>query len=178
MLRGMNVFEEASRLERQLEDLARRWERFFSRDRDVPLPPEKERGALESRLLTLSRTETTLAAEHFRVEQLLHRFTTYNALWQRQLREREGQPTGAAGRRPNAAAPAHVRDEVQELWQGFVEAQRRLHGDATVTAERFREALERQRQQLEAQGSNVDGFELVEEGGRVKIRARLRRGRQ
>lgn len=173
----MGVFEDAAVLERQLEELARRWDRYLSRDPQVPLPPEKERTALEARLLTLSRTETTLAAERFRVEQLLHRFSTYSALWQRQLRGREGELSGASSRRPNVGAAAPVRDEVGELWQSYVAAQRRLHGDTTVTAEKFREALMRQRQQLEAQGGTVDGFELVEEGGRVKIRARLRRGR-
>jgi hypothetical protein len=42
----------------------------------------------------------------------------------------------------------------------------------------FRQTLEQQRRQLEDRGSVVEGFEVVEDGTHVRVRARVRRGRQ
>src|SRR5512136_195266 len=108
ILAGVSNGDLVGQLERRLEELARRWERFFARDRQVPTPPERERTELERQLRELSRSEGRTSAEQFRMEQLLHRFATFNQLWLRQMREREEARTGAAAaaRPPNVPAPA------------------------------------------------------------------------
>ncbi len=85
----MNSPDHVSQLEHWLEDLTRKWERFFARDPKVPVPPDRERSALERRLREVSRGDPRTTAESFRMEQLLQRFMVYNQLWQRQLRDRE-----------------------------------------------------------------------------------------
>jgi hypothetical protein len=168
-------------LERSLEELARKWERFFAHDRNVPTPPERERETLERRLREVSREELHTAAEQFRMEQLLHRFTTYNQLWQRLLREREEarKAAGSAARAANETAPTSVPekgDEYHGVFSRYAAALTKAGKKVPVDYTRFRETLEQQRRQLEGRGSVVEGFEVVEEGTQVRVRARVRRG--
>jgi hypothetical protein len=169
-------------LGRWLDELARRWERFFARDPQVRTPPEPERKALERRMRELSRLETQSAAEGFRLEQLLYRFSTYNAHWQRQLRDREEsrKRIAAAEEEVNAARGAAVPpagDEYEELHAAYTTALQAAGVTGAVSFERFRDSLIAQRRSLEGRGAVVEGFDVVQESGQVKIRARVRRGR-
>jgi len=168
-------------LARWIDELARKWERYMSNDPKVPIPPERERAALARRLNDLSRGEPISAADRFRLDQLLHRFTTYNNLWMRQLRERE--TAAATGGVPglNAGRPAPVpsgEDDLARLHTRYVELLQATGHSGTVSAERFRQALEGERVRLRQQGADVEGFEVVQDGGAVRVRARLRRRRQ
>jgi len=171
-------------LGRWLDELARKWERFLAHDPHVRVPPERERSALERRLRELSRDEATSAADEFRLQQLLHRFSAYNAMWQRQLRDREASRKGTTAppdeinvaRRAPVSQPA--ADEFEPLHTSYVSALREAGSGATVSLERFRETLEAQRRSLEDRGAVVEGFDVVREGAQVKIKARVRRGRE
>jgi len=183
ILAGVSNGDLVGQLDRRLEELARKWERFFARDRQVPTPPERECTELERRLRELSRYEGRTSAEQFRMEQLLHRFATYNQLWQRMMREREEARAGAAGavRPPNVPAPTPVggeSDEYQGVFTRYVDALKKSGKETPVGFENFRRTLEQQRCQLEERGSVVEGFEVVEDGAQVRVRARVRRGRQ
>lgn len=171
-----------AQLETWLAELARKWERYLARDPQVPLPPERERAALERRLRELSREEKWSASDRFRLDQLLHRFSAHNQLWQRQLRGREvGLRTTAQDRStPNAPAPPSVgavKDELAALHRRYAELVGRTGGEA-IAVERFRALLEAQRKRLESEGKVVDGFDVVEVGGKVRVQARVRRGRK
>jgi hypothetical protein len=181
---GMNEVDTVTQLERWLEDLARRWERFFAHDPKVPVPPDRERSALERRLRDASRTEYRSTAENFRLEQLLHRFMTYNQLWIRQLREREEARVAAAqaakvlsppNTPPTTLVPP-VGAGYEALHRRYVEALQGLGSRVSVNFERFRETLEMQRRLLEAKGVTVEGYEVVQEGTQVKVKARVRKG--
>jgi hypothetical protein len=170
-------------LGRWLDELARKWERFFAHDPQVRVPPERERLALERRLRELSRLEAPTQAEGFRVEQLLHRFSTMSGMWQRQLRDREASRKGmtAPPAEINAARRAPVapaEDEYERLHAAYIEALHATGSSGTVSLERFRDSLQAQRHALEESGAVVEGFEVVQEGARVKLRARVRRGRE
>jgi predicted ribosome quality control (RQC) complex YloA/Tae2 family protein len=183
ILEGVSNGGVVGQLEGTLEDLARKWERFFAHDRHVPTPPEKEREALERRLREVSREEKRSAADQFRLEQLLHRFTTYNQLWQRLLREREEARKAAsamarAANETGAAPVPDAGDEYRKVFSTYAAALSKTGKKASVDYARFRETLEQQRRQLEGRGSVVEGFEVVEEGTQVRVRARVRRGRQ
>jgi len=183
MLRTMSALDTVARFEQWLEELARKWERFFARDPHVPLPPERERAALERRLKEMSRRESKTSVEQFRLEQLLHRFATYNQLWQRMLREREEAraASGAAARALNAERPAPVPnkgEEYEAVFASYAAALGNQGKAAPVGFGRFREVLEKQRRDLESGGAIVEGFDVVEDGPNVRVRARVRRGRQ
>lgn len=172
--------DEIVRLEGMLAELARRWERYVARDPKVPLPPEKERVILERRLREVSREESLSAADQFRLEQLLHRFAAYNQLWQRQLRTREVGVAGEVRPRPNVPAAPSVpqgQDEVAVLFGRYAELVRR-RGAQPLDIERFRTFLAAQRAQLEAKGHVVEGFDVAEVDGQLRIQARVRRGRK
>lgn len=181
----MNAADPLTQLERWLEDLARRWERFFARDPKVPVPPERERAALQRRLHDLSRDEARSTAENFRREQLLHRFMSYSQMWTRQLREREEARVAAAqaakSSLPPNAPPAvpvpPVGAGYEALHHRYVEALQGLGSRVSVNFERFRETLETQRRLLEAKGVTVEGYEVVQEGTQVKVKARVRKGK-
>jgi len=179
----MSTPDLVAQLEHWLAELARKWDRHFAGDRQVPLPPERERAALERRLQELSRGEGRTASERFRMEQLLHRFATYNQLWQRMLRDREEARVAAGGvrRALNESAAQVVPEgggEYQGVFSRYVDALKRAGQGAPVEFDGFRHALERQREQIESRGAVVEGFEVVEEAGSVRVRARVRRGRQ
>jgi len=183
MLGAVSAADLLAQMDRWIDELARKWERFFAHDPQVPVPPERERAALDRRLKELSRQEARTAAEQFRIEQVLHRFTTYSALWQRQLREREEARKAAAvaSRTPNVPPPAAVPtsgNDYRRLHTSYLAALRRSGKDAEVTFESFRRTLEAQRRALAQRGAAVEEFEVVEESGQVKVRARVRRGRK
>lgn len=184
----MGSVDVVAQLERWLAELARKWDRFFAHDPQVPLPPEREREALQRRLRELSREEVRGAAAHFRIEQLLNRFSTLNQHWTRQLRQREeatggrlrsspGEDAPAAANVPAVASVPDVGAEYERLFGEYSSALSRAGRAGSVSFDRFRAALEQQRQAVEAKGAVVEGFELLEEGGQVKVRARVRRGR-
>jgi hypothetical protein len=180
------IFE---RLNGWIDELARRWERYLSNDPRVPVPPERERAALERRLKELSRSEAGGAVERFRLDQLLQRFAVYNSLWQRRLQERETALARGPGQsvRP-VKAPANA-DEATSVGGVEREAYRQLHRRYVELAgargqrgpasyEQFFAALEKERRRLEADGAVVEGFEVVDEVAGVRLRARLRSRRQ
>ncbi|HPW54515.1 MAG: hypothetical protein KA072_08975 [Thermoanaerobaculaceae bacterium] len=185
----MSTDDLISQLERWLAELSRKWERYFARDPQVPVPPEREREALNRRLRDISRQELHGAAAHFRLDQLLNRFTALNQHWMRQLRQREEAGGGLA--RPVPAAPAagvanapqtssvsHVDADYRRLFAEYSAALQRTGRPGSVSFDRFRAALEQQRETVQAKGANVEGFEVQEENGQVRVRARVRRGRQ
>ncbi len=176
----MNNGISVAQLESLLEQLVRRWERFVSRDPQVPFPPERERLRLEQLLREVSREERRSTVEQFRLEQLQHRFSTLSQLWQRQVREREEVRRGSAASpeaaNVPAAAPVH-RDEFGALFATYAAQLQAVGKRPTLDAASFGKALQAQRQQLEEKGFEVDGFEVTRVGDDVKVRARARRRR-
>ncbi len=169
-----------ARLETLLDQLVRRWERFVSHDPSVPVPPERERARLEQLLREVSREEGRTTAEQFRLEQLLHRFSTLSQLWQRYVRDREEarRPAAAAPEPPNATPAAPVqRDEFGALFAIYAAELRAVGKKPTLDAAAFARVLEGQRRQLQDKGFEVDGFEVTRSGDEVKVRARARRRR-
>ena len=176
--------EIVNQLHRWLDELSRKWERFFVHDPQVPLPPERERAALERQLREISRAEFRQTQRNSSVStSSCIAFATYNTLWQRQLREREearqaGRAAVAASA-ANAPAPAAVDvangDEFSALHARYLEELQASGATASVNFERFRQTLETQKRLLEERGVTVEGFDVVREGAQVKLKARVRR---
>jgi hypothetical protein len=169
-----------AQLNKWLDELARKWERFLARDPGAPVPPERERALLERRLLEISREEAPTAEERFRLERLMNRFASHNALWLRLLREREeAREASFTAKAANVRSAASVSTGDAEYRRIFVRYQAELEktgGMRPMSFERFRETLAQQKKQLEEQGAVVEGFEVVKESSGVKVRAKVRRG--
>ena len=89
------------------------------------------------------------------------------------------QGSAARATKVNAIGPASVSasDEYERLFRSYRDQLQKAGRALTVSADRFRKALDTQRQQLEATGAVVEGFEVVSNGDQVKVIARIRRGR-
>ncbi len=183
-------------LERELQGLILEWERFFSGDRR--LPPQSERTSLERRIRQLGDGAAVRGAARFRLDQLQHRFSSYCALWERQLRQREeGRRIGAhAGRRVetvtgraetmeawpaaggrrvpsnDAASRSVEKDVTAGLYEKWREAKRELGEPVTLSAEAFGAQLERQREALQKRLGRRVELDVVVRDGRVKLVAR------
>ncbi len=176
-------------LERELQGLILQWERFFSGDRRMP--PQTERTRLERRIRQLQETGTLRGGAQFRLDQLQHRFSTYAALWERQLRQREegrkvGVQTGhrieSTGRatsvesRPNERVPASVESsEGAGLYDRWMAAKREVGSGVGMTREEFEARLEKQRQELGGRLGGEVEFDVTVREGRVKLTARAKK---
>lgn len=164
-----------SDLGKKLELLARKWERYFAGDREVPFPPERERQALARQLQVISRMEGLSTAERFYLDNLLHRLSTYSQLWERQLKQKS-----AAGRAADTSKAASVKpaDEVDRLYREYVEAMERVGKRPAWDREGLQRFLEGQKRRLEEQGFEVQGFTLVASGGGVSLKAKARKKKE
>lgn len=168
----MELEGQVSFLEKELQRLILDWERYFAGDRRVP--PQIERQQFAHRLRVLAERGAGTHALRFRLQQLQHKFSTYSALWERQLREREeGRARAGSGphrRLPDTPAPASVNGD-EELYERYVRAKQRLGQDVGLDRATFVERLEGQRQRLE-NGARKVQFDVVVEGDKVRLAAR------
>ena len=179
----MDMTAQVTQLERELQDLILQWDRFFSGDRRQP--PQKERERLSRRLRLLSEHGSGARATMFRFEQLQHRFSTYNALWERQLREREeGRRAAvprhlAVGTANEEGSPSVQRKEEAggDLYDQYVAARAALGEKVALAREQFEEKLARQRKVAESKLGGPVRFEVFVDGSKVKIAARAVNGR-
>jgi hypothetical protein len=174
-------------VDRALQELIKDWERFFAGIRKTP--PQIERERLSGRLRRLAEAHQDAArhADRFRITQLQHRFMSYSQLWERLLREREegrgrsvaalraSAGAAAATARPNAdSAPSVDQSEtgLSGLFEQYTAAKRGLGQEVGVDAEAFTGQVAAQRRQLEQRFGHGVRFEVVVDGGKVKLAAR------
>jgi hypothetical protein len=184
----MDLEQKIQMLERDLRELVKNWERFFSGV--LRVPPEVERNRFAQRLRSLAEQQFNRRADQFRVEQLQHRFMSFSQNWERMLRDRE------EGRlaRGDVAASTRTHPHVEEangptvtsvdspgrgsLYDRYVSAKRQLGLDVRMGRSDFDKQLERQRQQLQDKLGRQVQFEVRVEDGKVKLAARKVRKRE
>ncbi len=177
----MELSEEIAYLDRVLQEHIRKWDRFFAGVEKVP--PQIERERLGQRIRMLSEQTMNRRADHFRVEQLQHRFQTYSMNWERMLREREeGRSASAAGqtnpalRAPEAAnVPASTTVETREgdvLFDRYCAAKAEHGVKVNVDRKTFDEQIASQRQRIEERLGRKVHFEVQVEDGKVRVVAR------
>ena len=170
-----------TRLERELQALILEWERFFSRDRR--LPPQKERIDLSRKIRRLFEHGVRGSGAQFRLEQLQHRFNTYNQLWERQLREREeGRRSGnwrrPGARRPDTRPPAAVQGSAgaPSLYDRYVREMERLGQKVGVDRQEFEDRIQRQKRRAERKLGRPVTLDVVVSDGKVRLAARAVKG--
>lgn len=184
----MDLEQKIQILERDLRELVKNWERFFSGA--LRVPPEIERTRFAQRLRTLAEQTFHRRADQFRVEQLQHRFMSYSQNWERMLRDRE---EGRLARAEGSSSP-RTYPQIEEangptvtsvdssergsLYDRYVAAKRQLGHGVRMERSEFDQQLERQRGQLEAKLGRQVQFEVRVEDGKVKLAARKVRSRE
>ena len=181
-------------VERALQDLIKEWERFFAGTRRTPPQTERERIARRLRMLMDPNQHALRNVEHFRVEQLQHRFMTYSQMWERMLREREegrgrsiaakraavrvgapSKPLSSSGSASGANASPGTsvdQDSAAALFERYAAAKRSLGQSVGVDEKAFAAQVNAQRRSMEARLGSGVRFEVVVDEGRVKLTAR------
>lgn len=177
----MTTAEEAAldRLDEALRQYERDYRRYFAGD--LPLPPESQEERIRARLRALRGQQLKRAADSFRLSGLEARFASYVELFGRRLREREegravGRPAAVVVERPTYQRDAGVvvdhradREIVAELWNDLS----RVGGAGNLDVDGLATYLERQAEAIRAKtGRSKVQFRIVEEDGRVKLKAR------
>ena len=176
----MRLGEQVAILEKEFKYLTTLWDRFFGGD--IRVPPVRERGHLQRRLRLLTeRPGFSRRSDSFRLEQLQHRFMTYNQNWELLLREREegrsqsGRPL--RGQRPitpppNVPPPVSVESDGESLFDRFTDAKAGLGQRMGMDREAFENKIKAQKKALEAKLGTSVRFEVLVEDGRVKLAAK------
>lgn len=86
----MGFEQTIDKLERDIQDLRIKWERFFAGD--LKVPPDDFKAQVLKDIRALRNANLTAAADNFRLGSLEARFNTYSELYGRRLREREEGP--------------------------------------------------------------------------------------
>ena len=150
-------------------------------------PPDKLADKVAREVRTLTSTVMTNTALRFRNQQAISRYNTYFQYWQRNLREIE------EGRKPRrrvtgttaAAVPEETtvgvyevstqskdKGEMDKLVSALSREYQRLGNGKAPDMKKVRSALEKQTKAIyEKYGSEKVAFKLVNEGGKVTIKA-------
>ena len=150
--------------------------------------PVEARRQVEQMARGLSAQKIDTPADRYRLNSLLGRYNSRLEHWERAVRDKEegrGRfARGAAGMPANVPAPASVHPEAarspdEALFARFLEARRGNGEDVSkLSFERFHAQLAKERQALEAKtGKTGWEFEVVGDGGRVRLIARPSKGR-
>ncbi len=183
----MDVSAKILKLETDLRQLIKRWDRFFAGD--LVVPPSSERELMGRQLRMLADRQPHRSADVFRLKQLQYRYMAYSANWERMLREREegvrryvpGRPGQASqmGRSPHASVDrppaneppsASVKDNgAPDLYDLWTKARKGLGHEVKTDRATFEGQIEQQRQQIERKLGHSVKFEVRVGDGRVKL---------
>jgi hypothetical protein len=187
--------EELVQLERALDDLARRWDRYLSHESGAAMPAVAEIDALEQRIRQAGLGHAVSPAEQTRLTRLSSRFGTKAGGWRQLARGAEPQRAAAPPVRPVAkpqpapvapsppAAPAVAAsgsidparlEEYRHLFARYQAVMERAGEPIPTSLDRFVRELEEQRRRLLARGVTVEGFDIVREASGVHVRPRTR----
>ena len=183
--------EELVQLERALDQLAKRWDRFLAHEGGATMPAVSEIGALEQRLRQLGLRDAVSPVERGRLQQLTSHLAAKAASWRRVAAQGERMPSAApAPQKPTSPRPATpvapqagaaeagvspaVMEEYRRLFSRYQATMERTGEPIPANFGRFVQELEEQRKRLTARGLQVDGFDVVREVSGVRVRPRTR----
>jgi len=181
--------ERVRRLEQDIIKLKTAYDQYFSGIERRP--PEKLAVKVTREVRTLTSTVMTNTALRFRAQQAISRYNTYSQYWQRNLREiEEGRKpkrriTSAAATPATTEAPGETivgvyevstqsndPGEMDKLFSALSQEYQRLGNGKTPDMKKVRSALEQQTKAIrDKYGSKKVAFKVVNEGGKVKIKA-------
>lgn len=194
----MGLSEDIDTLNLQIRQLQTKWELFFTGVESKP-PNELQR-RVEKLIREYAFQEIRNSTERFRYQTLTARYNTFNELWQKKLRAREeGKAFGVHGLKADVLPPPAPErehrtpaagagtgrefrigntegddEQVQALYQRYVEERERLgEGDAPAY-ESFRQLIGQQTAKiLGDKGARAVDFRLDSSQGKVSLKARI-----
>lgn len=184
----MPTEKEFSALEQAIGRLSHEYDVFlYGTGAKLPL---ESRHRVEDMIRSLSNQKIDAAAERFRLNTIVGRFSAQCERWERAVRDKEegrmpaGRPTTAPAATPNVSPAASVKPPSakspdQELFERYREARNSRGEDVSrLSFEKFRELLAGERQKLLTRtGKSEWEFDLAADAGRVRLVARPRKGK-
>lgn len=177
--------ERIRKLEQDINKLKAAYDQYFAGVERMP--PDRLAGKVAKEVRTLTSTVMTNTALRFRTQQAISRYNTYLQYWQRNLRDlEEGRKprrrvTGAAAAGVATDKTAEVfevstsnadKREMDKLYSALSREYQRLGNDKAPDMKKVRSALEKQTKAIrEKYGSEKVAFKVVNEGGKVTIKA-------
>lgn len=181
--------ERIRKLEQDILKLKAAYDQYFAGIERMP--PDKLANKVAREVRTLTSTVMTNTALRFRAQQAISRYNTYYQYWQRNLRDLEegrkprrrispaaSTPEAAEGKEETAAGVYEVSTrnnadgEMDRLFSALSREYQRLGNGKAPDMKKVRSALEQQTQAIrEKYGSEKVAFKVVNEGGKVTIKA-------
>jgi hypothetical protein len=170
------------KLERDIQRLKTAYEQYFAGvERKTP---DKLAAAVASEVRTLTTTVINNTALRFRAQQAISRYQVYLTYWQKNLREMED------GKKPRRRITGHSpaqnaapgvfeistakaeRGEMEKLFSALTREYKRTGSGKAPDMGKMRRALEDQTKAIrEKYGSEKVAFRIINENGKVKIKA-------
>ncbi len=154
--------EELIKLEQDIELCRVKYDQYFLGIEKIP--PELLRSKINKRILKSRLGASRKAGLRFRFLGLVQKLRSYEAMWDRMLRELEtGKRSIKRYLRPETSTPVSNRqielaqgvkskevknDPVAKLYNDFVEARKKIGKDTTMDMESFRNKIKKLQQQL------------------------------
>ena len=170
----MGSHEDILKLELKLQKLKVDYDQYFSGI--IKLPPFKLHEEIKKFIRTQSGKPLSNTSLQFKYNSLIGRYTSYNNLWTRQMRQLEDgtlrRGGGIGG--PKAAEKAVANDTpAEKLYKEYVAAQKSGNGKSdTVTVKGLQAMIQKQTAAIQSKYkcSSVD-YKVVTENGKPKIKA-------
>lgn len=173
----MGIHEDILQLEMKIHQLRVDYDQYFAGVNKIP--PLKLQEEVQKVVRKYSGVQIHNTALAFKFKSLVGRYTTYNNLWSRTMRQlEEGTFVRGQGRRAQLktavkAAAVHEESAAEKLYKEYVAAKKSLHQNSDdIKVKGLNDLIEKQTAQIKSKYkcSGVD-YKVVVEGGKAKIKA-------
>ncbi len=159
-----------SLLEARIRDLKFDYDRYFTKD--IKLEPVRKREDVERLILKLSKIHFIKVSQKFTYENIISRFISLKAFWDKRLRLSESALIKKAGEPTPASAPRQT-DGYQQVYHDYVSLVTSLNPSAKINSyESIKKTLESKRNELLSQYKCKDvEFKVEYEDKKLKFKA-------
>lgn len=165
-----NVDALLSLLEARIRDLKFDYDRYFTKD--LKLEPIRKREEVERLILKLSKMQFVKVSQKFTYENIISRFISLKAYWEKQLRLRELASTKRTAETPSESDKSS-EDKYQQLYDNYVKLATTINPSAKLTSyDSIKNTLEAKRSELISQYNCKDvEFKVELENKKLKFKA-------
>lgn len=170
----MGVHEDILQLEMKVRQLKTDYDQYFAGV--LKIPPFKLHDEVKRMIRHHSGTPISNTALAFKYNSVVGRYTSYNSLWTRQMRDLDEGRITRGGRRttPAGAEQKEIQEsQAERIYKEYVAAKQKLNQKTDgIKVKAIADMLEKQTAQIKARFncSTVD-YKVVVEGGKAKIKA-------
>ncbi len=165
-----NIDAQLSQLEARIRDLKFDYDRYFTKD--IKLEPIRKREDVERLILKLSKIQFIKVSQKFTYENIISRFISLKAYWDKRLRLLESTLAKKSGEPMPASSPRET-PRYQQVYNDYVRLVTSLNPSANINSyESIQKTLESKRNELLSQYKCKDiEFKVEYENKKLKFKA-------